>query len=85
MKVEVKLPGLEGVLDTLKSLPPELVSKRGGPVLAALKKGAKVIQLQEKANLRAAIAHTTASKELSPAIRSHGHTSAAFFRIGESP
>ena len=59
MKVEVKLTGLEGVLDTLKSLPPELVSKRGGPVLAALKKGAKVIQLQEKANLRAAIAHTT--------------------------
>lgn len=61
--VELKLTGLDGVLDTLKSLPAEVVSKRGGPVLAALKKGAKVIQLQEKANLRAAISSGTAEAE----------------------
>lgn len=56
--VEMKLTGLDGVLETLKQLPAEVVSKRGGPVLAALKKGAKVIQQQEKANLRAVIAAT---------------------------
>ena len=53
MKVEVKVSGLDGVLDTLKSLPAEVVSKRGGPVRAALRKGAVVIQKQEKANLQA--------------------------------
>lgn len=61
--VEIRLQGLDGVLDTLKSLPAEVVSKRGGPVLAALKKGAKVIQQQEKANLRAAIANTADGAE----------------------
>ena len=53
MKVDVKVSGLDGVLDTLKSLPAEVVSKRGGPVRAALRKGAVVIQKQEKANLQA--------------------------------
>jgi HK97 gp10 family phage protein len=57
--VELKLQGLDGVLEMLKSMPGEVVSKRGGPALSALKKGAKVIQLQEKANLRAVIANTT--------------------------
>lgn len=61
--VAIKLTGLDGVLDTLRQLPAEVVSKRGGPVLAALKKGAKVIQQQEKANLRAAINQGTAEAE----------------------
>lgn len=52
----VRLEGLKGVLDTLKSLPPELVSKRGGPVRAALRKAAVVIQKQEIGNLQAIIA-----------------------------
>lgn len=52
----VRLEGLKGVLDTLKSLPPELVSKRGGPVRAALRKAAVVIQKQEIENLQAIIA-----------------------------
>ncbi len=59
MKVEMRLSGLDGVLDTLKSLPPEIVSKRGGPVKAALRKGANVILKQEKANLQAALANTS--------------------------
>ena len=59
MKVDVDIKGLEGVLETLKSLPPELVSKRGGPVLAALRKGARVIDAQRKANLQAVTANTT--------------------------
>jgi hypothetical protein len=56
--MELKVTGLDGVLDLLKKLPPELVSKRGGPVRAALRKGALVIQKQEKANLQAIISGT---------------------------
>lgn len=51
----VKISGLDGVLDTLKSLPPEVVSKRGGPVKSALRKGALVILREAKLNL----AHAT--------------------------
>jgi HK97 gp10 family phage protein len=40
---DINITGLDGVLDLLKSLPPEVVSKRGGPVGTALKKGAYVI------------------------------------------
>lgn len=54
--VTIKLEGLDGVLNTLKSLPPELVSRRGGPVRAALRKAAVVIQKQEIENLQAIIA-----------------------------
>lgn len=56
--VELKVTGLDGVLDLLKKLPPEVVSKNGGPVRSALRKGALVIQAQEKANLLAVIAKT---------------------------
>jgi HK97 gp10 family phage protein len=58
VKTELKLEGLEGVIDTLKSLPQELVSKRGGVVAKALRKAAIVIRDQEKANLQA---HITAN------------------------
>jgi HK97 gp10 family phage protein len=47
------MEGLDGVLDTLRSLPPELVSKRGGPVRAALRKGAIVVQQAARERLRA--------------------------------
>lgn len=56
MKVEVNLRGVEGVIATLKSLPPEIVSKRGGPVKLALAKGARLIRDEAKKNLRRAIA-----------------------------
>lgn len=61
MKMEAKLAGLNGVLDLLKSLPPEVVSKRGGPVKSAMRKGALVILRQAKANLQAAVSNATAS------------------------
>lgn len=51
MKVEVKLEGLQGVLETLKALPGELVSRNGGPVRSALRRGALVIFKQAKSNL----------------------------------
>lgn len=57
MQVEVKLEGLNGVLETLKSLPPEIVSKRGGPVKSALRKGARVIWQQAKSNLEVVTAN----------------------------
>lgn len=40
----VHVKGLDGILETLKALPPEIVSKGGGPVRAALRKGAVVLQ-----------------------------------------
>ena len=51
MKVDIDIKGLDGVLDLLKSLPPEIVSKRGGPVKLALAKGARLIRQQVDANL----------------------------------
>lgn len=56
MAERVRLDGLEGVLKTLQQLPPEIVSKNGGPVRASLRKAAQVIQRQEIANLDAVIA-----------------------------
>lgn len=60
----VKLEGMDNVLDMLHQLPAEVVSKRGGPVRAALRKGAKVIQVQEIANLNAATANGSTSTGL---------------------
>ena len=57
MQVEVKLEGLNGVLDTLRSLPPEVVSKRGGPVKSALRKGAQVIFKEAKQRLTVAVSN----------------------------
>ena len=59
MKVEMKLSGLDGSLDTLHSLQAELAGKQGGPVLAALRKGAKVIDAQHRANLQAVTSNAT--------------------------
>lgn len=56
MKVEMNVSGLNGVLQTLQSLPPEIVSAKGGPVKNALRKAAQVIQKQAKANVRAIVA-----------------------------
>ena len=55
MKVEMKLEGLDGVLDALKKLPPEVVSKNGGPVRKALRKGAMVLVKQARSNFAGAV------------------------------
>jgi HK97 gp10 family phage protein len=47
------LHGLDDVLARLKALPPEIVSRRGGPVKSALRKGAKVIADRAVSNIRA--------------------------------
>lgn len=46
------LKGLDDVLRKLRSLPPELVSRRGGVVRSALRKGAVVIQKEWQANIQ---------------------------------
>lgn len=48
--------GLDDLLKTLKSLPPELASKRGGPVAAGLRAGAKLVAEQARVNVRAIVA-----------------------------
>lgn len=64
MKLELQLRGLDGVLEMLKQLPPEVVSKRGGPVKTALRKGAVVILKQARANLQVVTANATASEKI---------------------
>lgn len=49
--VTIQLHGLDGVLNLLQQLPPEVVSRRGGPVLRALRAGARVIQREAAFNL----------------------------------
>lgn len=45
------LHGVDDLLRKLKALPPSIVSKRGGPVKSALRKGAKVIADQAVQNI----------------------------------
>lgn len=53
MAVEsVRIVGLEGVLKTLRELPPELVSKHGGPVRSALRKASLLMVNEMKANIQ---------------------------------
>lgn len=47
----IQLTGVDNVLNLLRSLPPEVVSKRGGPVLQSLRKGARIIIKEAKNNL----------------------------------
>jgi len=56
MKIELQIQGLNGVLKTLQELPPEVVSKNGGVVRGAARKGAMVLQKQARANFKAAVA-----------------------------
>lgn len=48
----VRIEGLRGVLDTLKQLPPEIVSKSGGPVRASLRAAANVLRKEAQANVQ---------------------------------
>lgn len=48
----VRVEGLAGVLDALKQLPGEIVSKGGGVVKLSLRKAAKIIQAEEQQNLQ---------------------------------
>ena len=54
--MQLNVTGLDGVLETLKQLPAEVVSKRGGPVKLALAKGARMLKDAAKVTLAAAVA-----------------------------
>ncbi len=58
MKVEMHVSGLEGVLETLRSLPAEVVSAKGGPVKLALATGARFMRDRAKENLVRSIAES---------------------------
>lgn len=58
MRFELKLTGVDGVIDMLRRLPPEVVSRNGGVVRSALRKGAVVILKQAQANLQKAVANS---------------------------
>lgn len=69
MAVEtVRIQGLEGVLKTLQSLPPEIVSKRGGPVRSALRKASKIMVDEAKANVQKIIDEPNIGGEESKSI-----------------
>lgn len=55
LRTELKVTGLDGVIATLRSLPSEVVSKRGGPVKLSLAKGARFLRDKEKLALQAQI------------------------------
>lgn len=63
-RVDVKLEGIDGLLALLQSLPAEMVSKRGGPVAAGLRKGARVIRAQEIDTLQRLIGESDESTGL---------------------
>ena len=50
-----RIEGLDAAVKTLRELPAELVSKRGGPVRTALQKAAKMIQVEEQQRLQGII------------------------------
>lgn len=51
----MNISGIDGILATLRSLPAEVVSKRGGPVKLALAKGARLLRDEAKKNLAASM------------------------------
>jgi len=53
--VSFEMHGLNGVYEALLRLPPEVVSKRGGPVKAAVRKAANVILKEQKLRLAATL------------------------------
>ncbi|MDV7390372.1 hypothetical protein RZS08_03420, partial [Arthrospira platensis SPKY1] len=55
LHMELKVQGADSVLQLLQSLPQEVVAKNGGPVVRGLRKGARVIQQQQIANLQSLI------------------------------
>lgn len=48
----IQIEGLNGVLQTLKQLPAEIVSKSGGPIRASLRKAARVILVEAQKNVQ---------------------------------
>ncbi len=50
MDSSVRVQGLDGLLDAMRRLPPEIVSKNGGPARTALARGARRMRDEVRAN-----------------------------------
>lgn len=61
----VRVEGLDGVLAALKKLPPEIVSRAGGPVKLSLKEAAELLRDEAKGNVRRIIDEPNIDGELS--------------------
>lgn len=61
MEMKMEIQGFGEVLSLLRDLPPAVVSKAGGPVKAALRKGALVILAQVRENLRIVTSNATSN------------------------
>lgn len=55
MKVDFTIVGIPGIIRTLNILPAEIVSKKGGPVKAALSKAARLVRDKAKVSLQRSI------------------------------
>lgn len=64
MKIDMSIDGADEAISMLEKLPAEVGSKGGGPVRAALRKGAQAIQKPAIENLRAATANGNTSSGL---------------------
>ncbi|MBB1599969.1 HK97-gp10 family putative phage morphogenesis protein [Variovorax sp. UMC13] len=62
------LHGLDDILSKLKSLPPEIASKNGGPVKSALRKGGVVVQKAAQAAVRRVVRNTVQEGYLSTQV-----------------
>lgn len=58
--LDVKIEGLDGLLERMKALPKEM-AKNGGPIRSALFQGAKIVREEAKANVRAIVAEPNAN------------------------
>lgn len=55
VRIDFDIQGIDNVLKALQSLPPEVVSKRGGAVKLSLAKGARLLRDEVKKNLQRTI------------------------------
>ena len=67
-EVALKERGIDEALALLKSLPPEVVSKSGGPVKTALRAGARVLQREVALNLAASIGSLSGDDAISTGL-----------------
>lgn len=72
--MELKVTGLDNVLDMLQNFPNEVVSVRGGPVKTALKRAAQVIRKEVAKNLEQTVSDEATGLLAKSLIATRGKT-----------
>ncbi len=72
--MELKVKGLDNVMDMLKNLPNEVISVRGGPVKTALKRAALVIKKEVAKNLNQTVSDEATGLLAKSLISTRGKT-----------